>query len=106
MINFADVKISLPDGHFRTAKIMLDGVDISHQVNAISFEATADDPLVLVNLRLLAKVQLVGITDTEVEWYESDCKHNDMSAVEKASENYDAAINDFMDAVEEIDRSS
>jgi hypothetical protein len=93
VINFADVKITLPDGHFRTMTVTLDGVDISHQVNAISFEATADEPLVLVNLRLLAKVQLVGITDTELDWYEP-------TTLEQASTNYDAAITDFMDAWE------
>jgi len=70
--NFADIKISFPDGHFRTAEVVLDGVDISHQVNGISFEATADDPLVLVNLRLLAKVQLVGIVDPDTVWHDPD----------------------------------
>ena len=57
---FADVYIKVPDGHLTTTSVMVNGMDLSRFTNKIEFVLSADEPLSMVTLTLIANVSIEG----------------------------------------------
>jgi len=59
--HFADVEISVPNGMFRGASVILNGEEIAHQTVAIELDLNAnDDGPAIVKLSLLANIAIDG----------------------------------------------
>jgi hypothetical protein len=58
--NFADVKISIPDGTLRTTSVIVNGIDLSRFTNKVEFSISGDDPIAMVTLTLLANISIDG----------------------------------------------
>ena len=66
-IRFADVEITVTDGHLSSTSVIVNGMDLSRFTNKVEFAVSGDEPLAIVKLTLLANVKIKGEFAIETE---------------------------------------